>query len=231
VLTQIVESTDGVPLFVEELVKTVLESGVLREVDGQLKSEGVLTPIAVPTTLKDSLMARLDRLSSVKAVAQAGACIGGEFQSSLLASIIGADGLADKLDQLVNAGLIFRRGSGDRTRYRFKHALVQDAAHESLLVSRRRELHGRIAETIAASDDPDPAIENGCIVRRPKHRTMTANGRPNRQSAAPRTRNLLYRPVHSAAVAGTFSSRHRQSCVAADVCSLSGRSSHSDLST
>ncbi len=158
VLAQILESTDGVPLFVEELVKTVLESGVVREVGGQLKSESVLSPMAIPTTLRDSLMARLDRLSPVKEVAQAAACIGREFSSSLLASIISTDDLDEKLDQLVNAGLIFRRGSGVRTQYIFKHALVQDAAHESLLISRRKQLHARIAETIAASDNPDAAV-------------------------------------------------------------------------
>jgi len=158
VLTQILESTDGVPLFVEELVKTVLESGLVREVDGRLESESVLPPLAIPTTLKDSLMARLDRLSPVKEVAQAAACIGREFSSSLLASIISVDDLDIKLEQLVNAGLIFRRGLGDRTWYIFKHALVQDAAHESLLVSHRQQLHARIAQSIAVSDDPDPAV-------------------------------------------------------------------------
>ncbi len=158
VLEQILERTDGVPLFVEELVKTVLESGLVREVDGGFVSETLLAPIAIPTTLKDSLMARLDRLAPVKEVAQAAACIGREFSSTLLTSIVGADGLDEKLDQLVNAGLIFRRGSGDRARYIFKHALVQDAAHESLLVSRRQQLHARIAQTIEKSNDPDPAI-------------------------------------------------------------------------
>jgi tetratricopeptide (TPR) repeat protein len=158
VLTQILESTDGVPLFVEELVKTVLESGVVWEVDDRLESENILPPLAIPTTLKDSLMARLDKLSPVKEVAQAAACIGREFSSSLLASILGVNDLDDKLDQLVNAGLIFRRRSGGRTRYIFKHALVQDTAHESLLVSRRQQLHARIAQTIAASKDPDPAV-------------------------------------------------------------------------
>jgi len=158
VMAQILESTDGVPLFVEELVKTVLDSGVVREVDGRLESDRILPPMAIPTTLKDSLMARLDRLSPVKEVAQAAACIGREFSSTLLASIIDRDDLDENLDQLVASGLIFRRGSGDRNRYIFKHALVQDAAHESLLVNRRQQLHARIAQTIEASDDPDPAI-------------------------------------------------------------------------
>ncbi len=158
VLDQVLESTDGIPLFVEELVKTVLESGVVREVDGRLEAERVLPPMAIPTTLKDSLMARLDRLSPVKEVAQAASCIGREFSSTLLAKVLDANDLNSKLEQLVSAGLIFRRGSGDRSWFIFKHALVQDAAHDSLLVSRRRQLHARIAEVIAASDDPDPAV-------------------------------------------------------------------------
>ena len=158
VLNQILEHTDGVPLFVEELVKMVLESGLVREVNGQLLSDDVLPPLAIPTTLQDSLMARLDRFASIKEVAQAAACIGREFSTELLASVVGAGGLDEKLDRLMDAGLIFRRGSGDRTRYVFKHALVQDAAHESLLVSRRRILHARIAQAIEASGNPDPGI-------------------------------------------------------------------------
>ncbi len=158
VLDQVLGSTDGIPLFVEELVKTVLESGVVRDVDGRLEAERVLPPMAIPTTLKDSLMARLDRLSPVKEVAQAASCIGREFSSALLAKVLDANDLNSKLEQLVSAGLIFRRGFGDRSWFIFKHALVQDAAHDSLLVSRRRQLHARIAEVIAASDDPDPAV-------------------------------------------------------------------------
>ena len=158
VMAQILESTDGVPLFVEELVKTVLDSGIVREVNGRLESDSMLPPMAIPTTLKDSLMARLDRLSLAKEVAQAAACIGREFSSTLLASIIDRDDLDENLDQLVASGLIFRRGSGDRDRYIFKHALVQDTAHESLLLSRRHQFHARIAQTLAASDDPNPAI-------------------------------------------------------------------------
>ncbi len=158
VLKQILESTDGVPLFVEELVKTILESGLVREVDGHYESERVLPPMSIPTTLRDSLMARLDRLAPVREVAQAAACIGREFSATLLASLCGADGLEGKLSQLMHAGLIFRRGSGDRSLFIFKHALVQDAAHESLLISRRQQLHARIAQVIEASDESNPSI-------------------------------------------------------------------------
>jgi len=148
VLKQVLARTDGVPLFVEELTKTLLESELVREVDGQLVSENELSPMAIPATLRDSLMARLDRLALVKEVAQAAACIGREFSYELLTSIIDTEGLEEKLDQLVDAGLVFRRGSRDLRQFVFKHALVQDAAYESLLKTRRRELHARIAKIL-----------------------------------------------------------------------------------
>ena len=130
VLDQIVAKTDGVPLFVEELTKTVIESGAE-------------TANAIPETLQDSLMARLDRLSPVKEVAQIGACIGREFSHELLAAVspLNDNELGDALQQLVNSDLIFRSGAS----YAFKHALVQDAAYASLLKSRRQQLHQRIA--------------------------------------------------------------------------------------
>jgi len=148
ILEQILERTDGVPLFVEELIKTLLESKLVQEVDGQFVSEEALPSKAIPATLRDSLMARLDRLAPVKEVAQAAACIGREFSSELLTSIIDTPGLDEKLDQLVDSGLIFRRGSRDQGRFVFKHALVQDAAYESLLKARRRLLHARIAKLL-----------------------------------------------------------------------------------
>jgi len=148
ILEQILERTDGVPLFVEELIKTLLESKLVQEVDGQFVSEEALPSKAIPATLRDSLMARLDRLAPVKEVAQAAACIGREFSSELLTSIIDTPGLDEKLDQLVDSGLIFRRGSRDQGRFVFKHALVQDAAYESLLKARRRGLHARIAKLL-----------------------------------------------------------------------------------
>jgi class 3 adenylate cyclase/tetratricopeptide (TPR) repeat protein len=128
---QIIAKTDGVPLFVEELTKTVNESGAE-------------TANAIPETLQDSLMARLDRLSPVKEVAQIGACIGREFDRELLAAVspLGNNELADALQQLVNSELIYRSGN----QFIFKHALVQDAAYESLLKSRRQQLHGYLAD-------------------------------------------------------------------------------------
>ncbi len=158
VLDQILERTDGVPLFIEELTKTVLEAGFLKEKNGRYVLDGPLPPLAIPTTLQDSLMARLDRLAPVKEVAQAAACIGREFSAELLAKVLARSSLEDEISQLLEAGLIFRRGVAGGATYIFKHALVQDAAYESLLTARRRQLHARIAEALEKSSDPDPAI-------------------------------------------------------------------------
>jgi class 3 adenylate cyclase len=157
VLDRILEQTDGVPLFVEELTKTVLEAGILREEADRYVLDGPLPALAIPTTLQDSLMARLDRLAPVKRVVQAAACIGREFEAGLLgqALAIGRDELDASLDQLLAAELIFRRGSSAEGRFIFKHALVQDAAYASLLTSARRALHGRLALALEQSDDPD----------------------------------------------------------------------------
>jgi class 3 adenylate cyclase/predicted ATPase len=155
VLDQILARTDGVPLFVEELTTTVLESGLLSEAGDRYELAGPLSSLAIPATLQDSLMARLDRLAPVKEVAQVAAVIGREFPHDLLAVVgpLGGDALREALGQLEAAGLIFARGAGDGTAYAFKHALVRDAAYHSLLKSRRRELHGRIA---AALEDRFP---------------------------------------------------------------------------
>jgi class 3 adenylate cyclase/tetratricopeptide (TPR) repeat protein len=142
ILDQIVAKTDGVPLFVEELTKTVIESGAD-------------TAHAIPETLQDSLMARLDKLASVKEVAQIGACIGREFGHELLAAVspLSDSALKGALQQLVNSDLIFRSGSTCV----FKHALVQDVAYEGLLKVRRQELHALIAEKLSALS---PDVEN-----------------------------------------------------------------------
>jgi class 3 adenylate cyclase/predicted ATPase len=147
VIDQIVERTDGVPLFVEELTKSVLESGLLRAETDRYVLDGALPPMAVPTTLHASLLARLDRLASVRLVAQIGAAIGREFSYSLLRTVsrLSEDELRSALDRLVKSELIFERGTPADAVYAFKHALVQDAAHGSLLRSTRQQLHARIA--------------------------------------------------------------------------------------
>ena len=150
VLDQIVAKTDGVPLFVEELTKTVLEAGLLKEVGDRYELDGPLPPLAIPSTLQDSLMARLDRLGLVKEVAQTGACIGREFAYALLAAVspLRDNELQDALQQLTSSELIFRRGIAPGSTYTFKHALVQDAAYRSLLNSKRQQLHARIATVL-----------------------------------------------------------------------------------
>lgn len=147
VLGQIVAKTDGIPLFVEELTKTVLESGLLRETEADYILDGSLPDLAIPATLQDSLMARLDRLGPVKEIAQIGAAIGRTFSHALMTEVAECDEaeLGPKLDLLVTSELVFRRGVPPEATYSFKHALVQDAAYESLLRTRRRQLHARIA--------------------------------------------------------------------------------------
>ena len=150
VVAQIVERTDGVPLFVEELTKSVLESGLLREEADRYVLDGALPPFAIPTTLQASLLARLDRLAAVRRVAQIGAAIGREFAYVLLREVshLPEDELQASLGRLVASELIFQRGTPPDAIYAFKHALVQDAAHGSLLRSTRRQLHGEIAAAL-----------------------------------------------------------------------------------
>jgi predicted ATPase/class 3 adenylate cyclase len=150
VMEQIVAKTDGNPLFVEELTKAVLEAGILVEDAEGYRLDGPLPPLAIPETLQDSLMARLDRLAPVREIAQIGAAIGREFSYSLMRALVGRDESALKhaLAQLEQAELVFRRGEPPEAVYSFKHALVRDAAYESLLKSRRHQLHGQIARTL-----------------------------------------------------------------------------------
>jgi len=147
VINQIAERTDGVPLFVEELTKSVLESGLLREEADRFVLDRALPPFAIPTSLHDSLMARLDRLASVRHVAQIGAAIGREFSYVLVHTVSGLshDELQAALARLVASELVFQRGSPPEAVYNFKHILVQNAAHDSLLRSSRQQLHAQIA--------------------------------------------------------------------------------------
>src|SRR5262252_8668709 len=153
VMKQIVTKTDGNPLFVEELTKTVLEAGILVEDAEGYRLDGPLPPLAIPETLQDSLMARLDRLAPVREIAQIAAAIGREFSYPLVRALVGRDetALKDGLAQLEQAELVFRRGEPPEAIYSFKHALVRDAAYESLLKSRRQQLHGQIARALEQS--------------------------------------------------------------------------------
>ncbi|MGY3606632.1 MULTISPECIES: adenylate/guanylate cyclase domain-containing protein [unclassified Bradyrhizobium] len=149
-MTQIINQTDGIPLFVEELTKMVLESGLLVEEAGRYRLDNPLPPLAIPATLHDSLMARLDRLAPVKEVAQIGAAIGRDFSYTLLRCVAGRDELtlSAALAQLEQAELLSRRGTPPDASYSFKHALVQEAAYESLLKSRRQLLHKHIGDVL-----------------------------------------------------------------------------------
>src|SRR6266566_5232725 len=167
VMNQIVAKTDGNPLFVEELTKAVLEGDILvKDVDGY-RLDGPLPPLAIPATLQDSLMARLDRLAPVKEIGQIGAAIGREFSYSLMRELVGRDETALKhaLAKLEQAELVFRRGEPPEAIYSFKHALVRDAAYESLLKSRRAQLHGQIARTMEEKF-PDIVVSEPEIVAR-----------------------------------------------------------------
>jgi predicted ATPase len=150
IVDQIVERTDGVPLFVEELTKSVLESGLLREDPERYALDGALPLLAIPASLHDSLMARLDRIASVRLLAQTGAAIGREFSYPLLRAVshLREDELRADLARLVSSELIFQRGTPPDAVYTFKHALVQDAAHGSLLRATRQQLHAQIAAAL-----------------------------------------------------------------------------------
>ncbi len=146
-LEQIVERTDGVPLFVEELTKAVLESEQLHEDSDRYVLDQPMQPLAIPTTLQDSLMARVDRLGSAREVLQIGAAIGREFSYEILAAVAGLlDAvLQDALIRLTEAELVFLRGTPPNAVYTFKHALVQDTAYSTMLRTRRQQLHAAIA--------------------------------------------------------------------------------------
>src|SRR3984885_7350110 len=157
----IIERTDGIPLFVEEMTKAILESG--EALATRVASAIPSTPTGVPATLHASLMARLDRLGSAKEIAQIGAVIGRQFSYELLAAVAGFDAktLGGSLDRLADAGLVFQQGSLPNASFLFKHALVQEAAYATLLRGPRQNLHARIAialedrfpETVAARSE------------------------------------------------------------------------------
>jgi predicted ATPase len=152
VLQQIIAKTDGVPLFVEEITKAILESGQLKAVDGHYELTGSFSAFAIPATLQDSLMARLDRLVTAKAVAQYAAVIGRQFPYALLQAVSQLDEaiLQHELGRLVEAEIVYQRGVPPQATYTFKHALIQDAAYQSLLKSTRQQYHQRSAQVLEA---------------------------------------------------------------------------------
>ena len=163
-LGQILAKTDGVPLYVEELTKAILESGELKDAGDHYDYVGTTRTVTLPATLRDSLTARLDRSPAAKEIAQVGAAIGREFSYELVAAVAPhtQTELDSALNQLTESGLAFRRGAPPEATYTFKHALVQDAAYESLLKSRRLTLHAKIArvleEHFPTTKDTEPEL-------------------------------------------------------------------------
>ncbi len=149
-LQQIKEKTDGIPLFVEELTRMVLESGMLSEHENHYETNGPLQSLEIPSTLKDSLISRLDNLNSVKELAQIGSVLGREFSFKLLQSVSGrtTEDLEKDLKQLMNSELLYQRGLLPEATFIFKHALIQDTAYESLLNNRKKLLHQRVANVL-----------------------------------------------------------------------------------
>ncbi|SCB50645.1 Adenylate and Guanylate cyclase catalytic domain-containing protein [Bradyrhizobium shewense] len=150
VVEQVLARADGVPLFIEELMSALLESGLLRDTTDGYALDRPLPPLAIPSTLRASLVARLDRLTSVKGVAQIGAAIGREFSHELITAVasLSPEDLDEALRRLTVSGLVSRRGTPPIATYAFKHALVQDAAYATMLKSRRRQLHANIANVL-----------------------------------------------------------------------------------
>jgi predicted ATPase len=147
IAAQIIDRTDGVPLFVEELTKAVVESGILTDTGNRFNAAGPVVPLAIPASLQASLLARLDRLAPAREVAQIGAALGRQFSHELLSAVapMPPAQLDEALGQLVASELVYRRGTPPDAEYTFKHALVQDAAYSTLLRGRRQHLHTRIA--------------------------------------------------------------------------------------
>ncbi len=173
---------DGVPLFVEELTQAVLESGV------SVEDPEALLDLAIPSTLQSSLTARLDRLGSVKEVAQLAAVLGREFSHGLLAGIYdGSEAeLCASLAELVRVGLVYREGTPPRASYTFKHALIRDTAYESLLRSARRRIHRRVARALESGPGSPAAVEPELIARHYREADLPADAAPYYQLAGQR---------------------------------------------
>jgi class 3 adenylate cyclase/predicted ATPase len=200
VVAQVVAKTDGVPLFVEELTKMVLESGLLQERAERYELTGPLPPLAIPTTLHDSLMARLDRLAAVKGLAQLGATLGREFSYELLQAVSpwDEDTLRRGLHQLVQAEFLYQQGLPPRATYTFKHALIQEAAYQSLLWSIRQQYHQRIAQVLAAQFPETAETHPELLAHHYTEAGFSAQALPYWQRAGQRA---LERSAHLEAVA------------------------------
>jgi class 3 adenylate cyclase/predicted ATPase len=150
ILQQLMTKSDGVPLYIEEMTKNLLESGFLKEVNGHYETTGPLPQLAIPPTLHDSFAARLDRLAPVREIAQIGAVLGREFSYDLIRAAARLDDstLQEGLRQLGVAEVLYQRGVPPEATYTFKHALLQDTAYESLVKSKRQQLHSQVAQVL-----------------------------------------------------------------------------------
>ena len=182
----------------------VVESDLVREVDGHYELSGPLPPLAIPSTLHDSLMARLDRLATVREIAQVGATIGREFDYALLQAVspLDEDTLQQGLKQLVEAELVYQSGVPPQARYLFKHALVQDTAYQSLLKSRRQQLHQQVAQVLdraVSRDRRDPTGVSRASLHRGRpdragHSVLAASRASARASAGPMPKRSAISP-------------------------------------
>jgi predicted ATPase len=188
VIEQVVAKTDGVPLFVEELTKMVLESGLLQEREEHYELTGPLPPLAIPATLHDSLMARLDRLATVKALAQLGATLGREFAYDLLQAVSPWDEATVRrgLHQLVEAEFLYQQGLPPQATYLFKHALIQEAAYQSLLRSTRQQYHQRIAHVLEGQFPETVTTQPELLAHHYTEAGLTAQAVPYWQQAGQR---------------------------------------------
>jgi predicted ATPase len=188
IVADVVSKTDGVPLFVEELTKMLLESGMLDERADRYELTRSLPPLAIPNTLHDSLMARLDRLSAIKGLAQLGAAIGREFSYALIRAVSPWDEnvLREGLTQLVAAEFLHQRGAPPNSSYRFKHALVQDAAYQSLLKSTRQQHHQRIANALESDFEDIVATQPELLAHHYTEAGLTAQAIPYWHAAGQR---------------------------------------------
>jgi TOMM system kinase/cyclase fusion protein len=200
VVEQIVAKTDGVPLFVEELTKMVLESGLLQEREERYALAGPLPPLAIPTTLHDSLMARLDRLAAVKALAQLGATLAREFSYELLQAVSPWDErtLQRGLQELVEAEFLYQRGVPPQATYVFKHALIQEAAYQSLLRSTRQRYHQHIAQVLETRFSETAETQPELVAYHYTEAGLSAQAIPYWQRAGQRA---VERSAHAEAIA------------------------------
>ena len=187
-MAQVIAKTDGVPLFVEELTKMLLESGLLIEHPERYELTGPLPALAIPSTLHDSLTARLDRLSPVKSLAQLAATLGRDFSYALLGAVApwDEDSLRRGLRQLVEAELLYEQGQPPTSTYRFKHALIQDAGYQSLLKSTRHQHHQRIAQTLESHFPETVSTQPELLAHHYTEAGLTAQAIPYWQAAGQR---------------------------------------------